>query len=239
MPDDRLLVSGGFVRVPGGPGGTFLLRARSDAFVFDPDTGAFSDVIGGLGDSRAVGLSLPQPEGTVLFVGGREDPVNAKAETRIVSFGGDPSMPTAVAGPPLPSFSYQYCAPTPAGCGNDCSGCGANPSCRSCTQPVNWTTLTMGFTQAVSMTGVVTTAGKSVVGSGFESCRNRPGCEMKDQRYCAVDAAGQPISACAAAACKTAADCKQPSATCASGRCVAGQYRSGLLYVSVNADCED
>jgi hypothetical protein len=216
------------------PGGTFLLGTRSDAFIFDPDTGAFSDVVGGLGDSRGGGLSLLQPDGTVLFVGGQDGTVNAKAETRIVSFAGDPPAPTGVAGPPLPSFSYEYCPLTPSGCGNDCSGCPTNPSCKSCTMPIHWTTLTMGYTQAVNMRAAITTAGKSIVGSGFAVCRNRPGCEAKDQRYCAVDAGGQPISACAEAACSRVADCKQTTAKCVSGRCVDQLYRSGQLYVSTN-----
>lgn len=35
---------------------------------------------------------------------------------------------------------------------------------------MNWKTLTMGYTQAVDMQAAITTAGKSIVGSGFDSC---------------------------------------------------------------------
>jgi hypothetical protein len=230
---NRLLVSGGFVRVPGA-GGAFLLGVRSDAFVLN-DSGEFSDVAGGLGDARGGGLSRPQPDGKVLFVGGADSHGNANATTRLVGIDGNPSAPTGEAGPSLPSFSYAYCPPPSSGCGDDCSGCPADPTCKSCTDSSNWTTLTMGYNRAVHMQAAVTAAGKTIVGSGFDQCRSfRPGCDGTDRRYCADGADGQPISACTEAACITAADCKDAGAQCSNGRCLDNNYPARQLYVSSN-----
>jgi len=78
LPDGRVLVSGGFDSVvPSAcPDGTmegsrcFSLEAAQDAWVFDPTTGRFAEVQGGLLRARGGHTATSLPDGRVLLAGG-------------------------------------------------------------------------------------------------------------------------------------------------------------------------
>src|SRR5205807_749613 len=94
-----------------------------------------------LGDWRGGGIAVPQPDGSVAILGGDSNNLNSNANVRIVKFSGTPSVPTGYAGAPLPSFNFTF----------------------------NGKTFKSGYNKMPVVQAVITAAGKTVFGSGFDA----------------------------------------------------------------------
>ncbi len=78
LPDGRVLLAGGFVNLTAGDdcptgataGSCFTAEATSDAWIFDPPTGRFFPVAGGMGAPRGGHTATTLEDGRVLVAGG-------------------------------------------------------------------------------------------------------------------------------------------------------------------------